>query len=80
MVPGTVQLVDVTGTLEVEKNGDKSNIILQPPPSKILTIHCAGANGKEESSFSCCLFGLSFNHQHPTSLDRCTMHLLKLWM
>ncbi|KAF6065080.1 Major Facilitator Superfamily protein [Candida albicans] len=34
MVPGTVQLVDVTGTLEVEKNGDKSNIILQPPPSK----------------------------------------------
>ena len=80
MVPGTVQLVDVTGTLEVEKNGDKSISFCNHRLRKILTIHCAGANGKEESSFSCCLFGLSFNHQHPTSLDRCTMHLLKLWM
>lgn len=33
MVPGTVQLIDITGTLDVQKNGDDSNIILQPQPS-----------------------------------------------
>ena len=80
MVPGTVQLVDVTGTLEVEKNGDKSNIILQPPPSKNINDPLRWSKRKRRIQFSCCLFGLSFNHQHPTSLDRCTMHLLKLWM
>ncbi|KAL6452153.1 hypothetical protein SBY92_001410 [Candida maltosa Xu316] len=33
MAPGTIQLVDVTGGLDVKKNNDDSNIILQPQPS-----------------------------------------------
>ena len=51
MVPGTVQLVDVTGTWKWKRTVTNPISFCNHHLRKILTIHCAGANGKERIQF-----------------------------
>ncbi|EGW34487.1 ion transporter [Spathaspora passalidarum NRRL Y-27907] len=51
IVPGTIRLIDVLGTLNVKKNAGNENIILQPQPSSNINDPLRWSNKKKHFQF-----------------------------